>query len=192
MLLRYSVLICMAALALPGVSSAQSTMLASTFALRASGGIGWIGPAAEASIDRRTGPTVSVGLEHAFTSYLRGRAEITRWQSAALPSSSATFCMASAELFPLDGADAYVRTGVGYGGGSLYAPDVAVDGGTYSVAGPAFEVGVGYDYHTGGALTLGTFVTGANTIGGTAKRKVRSGTGEAVLISTGIALSWRL
>ncbi len=188
---RHFVPLCILALLSPGIARAQSPESRSPTAVRLSVGVGWVGPATEADTERRAGPTLSLGVERTFAPYLRGLVELTRWQSAAAPSSSATFATASAEFYPVPGTDAYVRAGFGYGGSSLYAPVVAINGGSYSVAGPAFQVGVGYDYRTAKALSVGAFVLGTNTIGGTAKSKVRFGTGEAVLVSTGISLSWR-
>lgn len=189
MLLRSSTLLLALGLwALPTAARAQSSVPRADNAVRLSVGAGWAGPAAVVDTDRHTGPSLALGLEHTFAPNLRGLAELTHWQGS---SSNATFATASVELFPVQGTDAYVRAGFGYGTASLYAPTIALNGGSYSVSGPAIQIGGGYDYRTSDALSLGAFLVGTNTIGGTAKSKVRHGSGEAALISLGVSLTWR-
>lgn len=184
--------LCILALLSPGIALAQSPMPQTSTVVRLSVGGGWAGPAAVVHAHRPMGPTLALGVERALLPTLRGLVEVTRWQTTGAPGSSATFATASAELVPVQGTDAYVRAGFGYGSGSLYAPSIALNGGGYSVAGPAVQIGGGYDYRASNAFSVGAFVASTNTVGGTAKSKVRFGTGEVALTSIGLSLNWRL
>ena len=166
---------------------AQSTVRLPATTVRLSAGAGWAGPASVLDTDRHTGPSLALGVEHTLAPNLRGLAELTHWEGSG---SNATFATASVELFPVVGTDAYVRAGFGYGSASLHAPIIAVSGDSYSVSGPAIQIGGGYDYRASDAWTVGMFALGTNTISGNAKSKVHHGSGEAALVALGISLTW--
>ncbi|HEY5218815.1 MAG TPA: outer membrane beta-barrel protein [Gemmatimonadaceae bacterium] len=192
MMLRIAVLLALAvAVAAPTSVRAQTASPATAWQIRFSIGDGLAGPGSVVDTDRHTGPAMTLGAEHPIVPRLNAIAELTRWQSAGAGSSSATFATASVALYPAEGVDAYVRAGFGYGSASLHAPVIADNGSGYSVSGPAFQVGAGYDYRVTERWSVGAFVAGTNTIGGSAKHKVHHGTGEADLTSFGLSLVLR-
>ncbi len=154
--------------------------------MRVSLGYGYGGPAAVADTDRTHGILVSVAAERSFLPQIVGVVDASWWKSS-VNLSSAAFLTGSVALYPVPGFDGYLRGGFGYGKADLYAPDITINSGTYSVSGPVLQLGAGYDFRIAPRTSLGLFVQATNTLGGSAKHLVRYGSGEIALVSFGVS-----
>ena len=158
--------------------------------VRLSVGNGQAGPSGAPSNDRVSGLTLALGAERAIAPHLVGIVEATHWEGNTV-GSHATFVTGSAALYPVDGVDAYLRAGFGYGSARVVAPDIVNTGNDYTVDGPAFQYGAGYDYRLSPRVALGAFAVASNTIGSNGRRYVHSGSGNVALLSLGAAFTVR-